>query len=184
MIQHDRFFLRPLRLSRLLSIFHKHPGVNSICFGTHNTDNYTERIHAKFKVDIRSHRIESEQISLLPMIIWLDSTHIARTKWYKEFVFDESLGLVARGGFIEDRLGQVQLERFKKSGLASHKGFGTYLLPVPDTVTELSSFNFGAKLIERRYVQAVRERIPWVRHLNGRRFLEESQRQAHLNKLG
>jgi hypothetical protein len=34
------------------------------------------------------------------MLVWLDSTHIARTQYYRDFVFGPR-GLVAKGGFIE-----------------------------------------------------------------------------------
>ena len=51
------------------------------------------------------------------MLIWLDSTHIARTDWYRDYVFGGPPALVAKGGFIEDKFGQQQALWLDAEGL-------------------------------------------------------------------
>jgi len=52
-------------------------------------------------------------VSLVPLVQWYDSTHIASTTYYREFVFDRKVKRVTKGGFIEDKLGQQQLQVIK-----------------------------------------------------------------------
>ena len=54
---------------------------------------------------------------LLPCLRWYDSTHIAFSKFYREFVFSRERQLVKRGGFIEDKLGQAQSRDVLSRGL-------------------------------------------------------------------
>ena len=49
---------------------------------------------------------------LLPCFRWFDSTHVAFSQFYRDFVFDADMNLVKKGGFIEDKLGQVQQNDF------------------------------------------------------------------------
>jgi hypothetical protein len=53
-------------------------------------------------------------VSLVPLVQWYDSTHIASTTYYREFVFDRKVKRVTKGGFIEDKLGQQQLQVIKE----------------------------------------------------------------------
>eukprot|EP00912_Choanoflagellata_sp_UC4_P001144 UC4_evm1s712 len=73
---------------------------------------------------------EAAGYKFLPMIYWFDSTHLARTMWYKDFVFgrDENGKRRTGGKFIESDLGQAQLKEFVKGGLKAHASYGTYLL--------------------------------------------------------
>ena len=175
-VQHDRFFLRRLDLCNVIEAIRKEPRIKSLYLGTHNTADYVSRMRSRLQVDIQPLALLSEGLMVLPMLVWLDSTHIARTAWYKGFVFDPDNQLVAKGGFIEDKFGQVQLSRFRERGLASHADFGTYILPEADKVEQLESHPFAKRLIEEGCILPVTERVPWVRHINGRTFLEVSQR--------
>ena len=56
-------------------------------------------MQTKFRVRLET-RTASNGIPFLPMLVWYDSTHIARTDYYRNFVFG-GFGLVAKGGFIE-----------------------------------------------------------------------------------
>ena len=72
---------------------------------------------------------------LLPCLTWYDSTHIATTRYYKEFVFGSSEKLVTKGHFIEAELGQVQFQDVCARGVAvSLPRWRTYLLD--DEVSE------------------------------------------------
>lgn len=176
-IQHDRFFMRRLDLRRVVRAIREDSRVQSVYLGTHNTSDYVQRMRSRFKVDVSGLAVRAAGLRLLPMLVWLDSTHVARTRWYKEFVFDPANRLVAKGGFIEDKFGQVQVERLKEDGLRSHAQFGTYILPELDRVEALGSHGFAKRLIEEGCVLPVEEKVPWVRHISGRSFLEAEQRR-------
>ena len=53
---------------------------------------------------------EGDGLRLLPLLQWYDSTHLCGTAHYRDFVFGERGGrrMVAKGGFIEDKLCQVR----------------------------------------------------------------------------
>lgn len=183
-IQHDRFFMRPLKLESVMQLLVKNDQVNCIYLGTNSTSDYRNRILSRFQIDLWEHQIADEKFVLLPMIIWLDSTHIARTEWYREFIFDRNGRHVAPGGFIEDKLGQVQLKRFMEDGFVSHKEFGTFMLPEINHVVPLGSFKFARDLIELKVILPVEEKVPWVRHVNGRSFLEAEQKEERFVNSG
>ncbi|GMH97593.1 hypothetical protein TrVE_jg1600 [Triparma verrucosa] len=71
---------------------------------------------------------EEAQASLIPTLFWYDNIHICLTEHYLNFVFDPKLKLVARGGFVEDKLSPalVQCVRNVGFGEAMDK-FGCYL---------------------------------------------------------
>lgn len=77
---------------------------------------------------IKDVEIPEEGVSLLPLVQWYDSTHVASTRYYRDFVFNARAKRVKRGGFIEDKLGQEQLRLFLQGGMEAHKPYGTYLL--------------------------------------------------------
>merc|ERR1719296_169335 len=97
---------------------------------------------------------ECPGIRFLPLIMWHDSTHFASTSYYRDFVFGER-NLVSRGGFIEDKLGQQQGLDLRNLGWSSHAEYGTWLL------------DDGAPPPARL-----------VGHLNGKRFIDQSERAA------
>ena len=67
-------------------------------------------------------------LHLTPLIQWYDSTHLASTMYYRDFVFSCHVKRVARGGFIEDKLGQEQLRVILERGMSAHVRYGTFIL--------------------------------------------------------
>jgi len=67
-------------------------------------------------------------MDLVPLIQWYDSTHIASTSYYRNFVFERRAKRVAKGGFIEDKLGQQQLKVILERGMEAHVPYGTFIL--------------------------------------------------------
>lgn len=69
------------------------------------------------------------QLSLTPTLFWYDNTHICETAHYRDFVFDPKYQMVARGGFVEDKLSPNIAKSVERLGLAEgHARFGCYLL--------------------------------------------------------
>ena len=67
-------------------------------------------------------------LRLVPLIQWYDSTHVASTAYYRNFVFSQRVKRVAKGGFIEDKLGQEQLRVIQERGMDAHVPYGTFVL--------------------------------------------------------
>jgi hypothetical protein len=87
------------------------------------------------------------QLSLIPTLFWYDNIHIAETSHYRDFVFNDSSKMVARGGFVEDKLTQVMVRQVEKLGLVEgHRMFGCYLLD------DHSGFFFTGHLDGGRYM--------------------------------
>jgi len=69
------------------------------------------------------------QMTLTPTLFWYDNVHIAETQHYRDFVFHEKYRMVARGGFVEDKLSPVLKRTVERLGLKEgHSRFGCYLL--------------------------------------------------------
>mmetsp|Transcript_23427 Transcript_23427/g.67508 ORF Transcript_23427/g.67508 Transcript_23427/m.67508 type:complete len:506 (-) Transcript_23427:5-1522(-) len=69
------------------------------------------------------------QLTLTPTLFWYDNTHIVETSHYRDFVFNEKYRMVARGGFVEDKLSPVITKSVERLGLKDgHAKFGCYLL--------------------------------------------------------
>jgi len=69
------------------------------------------------------------QLTLTPTLFWYDNTHICDTVHYRDFVFDPKYQMVARGGFVEDKLSPNIAKSVERLGLAEgHARFGCYLL--------------------------------------------------------
>lgn len=69
------------------------------------------------------------QLSLTPTLFWYDNTHIVRTSHYREFIFNPVFRMVARGGFVEDKVSPVIKQSCERLGLKDgHAKFGCYLL--------------------------------------------------------
>ena len=69
------------------------------------------------------------QISLVPTLYWYDNVHICDTKHYRDFIFHPSYKMVAKGGFIEDKLSPILKRTVERLGLRDgHSRFGCYLL--------------------------------------------------------
>jgi hypothetical protein len=69
------------------------------------------------------------QLSLTPTLFWYDNTHIVQTSHYRDFIFNPHYKMVARGGFVEDKLSPCIIRSCERLGLrAGHSKFGCYLL--------------------------------------------------------
>jgi len=72
---------------------------------------------------------EQQQLTLIPTLFWYDNIHICDTKHYRDFIFHEPFKMVARGGFVEDKLSPVIKRTVERMGLRDgHSRFGCYLL--------------------------------------------------------
>ncbi|GAX14429.1 hypothetical protein FisN_11Hh112 [Fistulifera solaris] len=72
---------------------------------------------------------EMHQLSLTPTLFWYDNVHICETEHYRDFVFKPSYKMVAKGGFVEDKLSPVLLRTVERLGLSDgHSRFGCYIL--------------------------------------------------------
>lgn len=71
----------------------------------------------------------THQLSLTPTLFWYDNTHVCQTSHYRDFIFDPKYKMVARGGFVEDKLSPVITRSVERLGLKNgHAKFGCYLL--------------------------------------------------------
>ena len=69
------------------------------------------------------------QLSLTPTLFWYDNTHVCETAHYRDFVFDARNKMVARGGFVEDKLSPVIKRTTERLGLTEgHARFGCFIL--------------------------------------------------------
>lgn len=167
------------------------PIVNCVSFVTRSTLNYISRFHGRattrsLDVDLSNHvRYLSQEIDfhegapagpafLVPLLQFYDSTHLALTGYYRDFIFDPKRRLVARGGFVEDKVSTAMLRVMRRDGFAAgHRIFGTWLyddgqswvgsLKNPDTA---------------RSYRAGRGAVPLVGHADGGSYLTSEQRAA------
>jgi hypothetical protein len=69
------------------------------------------------------------QLTLSPTLFWYDNTHVCETSHYRDFVFDPKYKMVARGGFVEDKLSPILKRTVERLGLSEgHSRFGCFLL--------------------------------------------------------
>ena len=69
------------------------------------------------------------QLSLTPTLFWYDNTHVVETAHYRDFVFHPKYKMVARGGFVEDKLTPAMIRSIERLGLREgHAKYGCYLL--------------------------------------------------------
>lgn len=117
-VQHDRNFTQAFDLSGLLDVMRKQSDeMKCVCLACASLLDYPHRIKSRFRVDITGHECRLKNGDrLVPLLQWLDSTHVAETRWYRDFVFDPSLKLVKKGGFIEDKFGQEQVKQIREKG--------------------------------------------------------------------
>lgn len=70
-----------------------------------------------------------QQFTLTPTLFWYDNIHIVETEHYRDFVFNPKYKMVARGGFVEDKLSPVLVRSVERRGLVEgHRRFGCYIL--------------------------------------------------------
>lgn len=95
--------------------------------GSHQNLNHLDWIQSRN--DHCSHTTECNQLSLTPTLFWYDNTHIVSTAHYRDFIFNPKYKMVARGGFVEDKLSPLITRNVERLGLTNgHAKFGCYLL--------------------------------------------------------
>jgi hypothetical protein len=169
-VQHDWAFVRPFPLRTVLDAMTRHPALKYVGLPSSSQLNYVETCHTRTGIRVESQAARFGGLPLLPLLFWYDKTHIACVEHYRRFVFRDAGSPEARtaaaaaaqaageraafrpGDFIEDTLGQRQLEDVKRNGMSAHAKYGTFLL----------DDGGGAVLA----------------HLHGRRFLTADQREA------
>jgi hypothetical protein len=138
-VQHDRYLCRAFGMEKLVSFMVDESeaaskGVEYVCLKSNATSDYINYVRSRYQMNIvpYSRTLVSDN-DLVPLLFWYDSTHIARTSYYLDFVFGYIKGARGRfklrtGDFIEDKLGQCQLNTIKAQGMGEHARFGTFLL--------------------------------------------------------
>jgi len=93
---------------------------------------YTENPSYQYAFDGKAEEkdVKFVQGSLIPTLFWYDNIHVVTTSHYRDFVFDPALKLVAKGGFVEDKISQEIVEQVKRNGFGEDgfQKFGCYLL--------------------------------------------------------
>lgn len=107
--------------------------------------------------------------ALFPLLQFYDSTHVALAEYYRGFIFARETHLVARGGFVEDKVSNRMMESIKKRGLAGgHRRYGVYLY---DDGLSWDGVDDG-----KRHAHRGDGVTAMVGHLDGRSLLTEAQR--------
>lgn len=132
-VQHDRTFRAGFDLVKVVRALHAHGDwLHYVGMPTGTTTTHITHVLSKYGLRIKPREVVLDggidQLRLIPLLQWYDSTHVAATKYYSDFVFDPRIKRVARGGFIEDKLGQMQLQEVRAQGLGAHEPYGTFLL--------------------------------------------------------
>jgi hypothetical protein len=93
--------------------------------GSHQNLNHMDWLHSRTGNTIDG----TCQLSLTPTLFWYDNTHIVETAHYRDFIFNPKYKMVARGGFVEDKLSPLITRNVERLGLKEgHSRFGCYLL--------------------------------------------------------
>ena len=110
---------------------------NKLCFQNDNTKdkNYVTQ-------SILNYTTHKYNLPLMPIILWYDKIHICKTLFYKTFVFetihiDYGSNNINTGkhkqikrvkSFIEDTLGNVEMNNIKRHGIMAFNNYGTFVL--------------------------------------------------------
>ena len=91
----------------------------------------------KANIQYRSHAAKNlnpeggnYHLSLLtPTLFWYDNTHLVETAHCRDFIFNPTYRMVARGGFVEDKVSPLIIRNVERLGLkAGHSKFKCYIL--------------------------------------------------------
>jgi len=126
-MQHDRRFMRRVEMEPLIEAMEAHPWLKYLGMPTTTTLRHQSHVLSKYGLRIEAVELDGCDLRAMPLLQWYDSAHIGRTDYYRSFVFGPRQ-LVARGGFIEDKLGQQQLKDIRSHGLNAHAEYGTFVL--------------------------------------------------------
>lgn len=124
-VQHDRNFVRAVDVDKIVR--HMHANADWLYYvglPTSTTLNYARHVLSKYSIRVEPREL-IDGTHFVPLLQWYDSTHVCRTKHYRDFVYRGDL--VKKGGFVEDKLGQKQLADIRTKGLSAHAAYGTFV---------------------------------------------------------
>ena len=126
-IQHDRCFVREFNLLGTINAMKTNEKMRYVLLPTGSTLKYRNRMCSKFERPdmLKGNEVYFEDLVFLPLLQIYDSSHIATVDFYLNFIFANKY--VAKSGFIEDKLGGIQVTDIKLNGFAAHTKYGTYL---------------------------------------------------------
>jgi hypothetical protein len=124
-VQHDRPMIRDAPLPEILSAMTAHPSLAHVGFPTGSTRKYELIAMSKYGIAVADSHVQHEGLRFLPLLQFLDSTHVARTSAYRALMRRHGF---KRGDFTEDSLGQAQLAAIRRLGMQAHGDFGTWLV--------------------------------------------------------
>jgi hypothetical protein len=102
------------------------------------------------------------QLSLTPTLFWYDNTHICLTQHYREFVYNDRFRMVAKGGFVEDKLSPVIIRQVERLGLVKgHAQFGCYLLDDHSGYFFTGHMDGGSYMTQKQHADVVSQ---WKSH--------------------
>jgi len=135
-MQHDRPFTRIANVPRVLDAMESQAArFKYVGFPTSTTIGHQYHVLSKYGLRIDPITVDSGGLQFVPLLQWYDSAHVCNVEYYRNFVFGPRR-LVARGGFIEDKLGQAMLSDIRAQGVtAAHSQYGTFIA-VGDGFTE------------------------------------------------
>ena len=127
-VQHDRNFVRRVDVAAVVRCLEANDAaVKYIGLPTSTTLNYQRHVLSKYGIRVEPRDVgPTYGFSLTPLLQWYDSTHVCSTAHYRDFVYRG--GLVKKGGFVEDKLGQFQLADIRENGMAAHAKFAQFVL--------------------------------------------------------
>jgi hypothetical protein len=151
-IQHDWQFIRRIDSQGLLELFENNSDVNYITFNSAGSEAYHLKIQSMpvwcslsdATGLIRGPPVETGDLLLkhfhqiykhpiLPLFFFYDKNHLARTEWYRQFVFRRGHfhpthnQWVKVKNFIEDTLGHCIVADVSVGGYERHKTYGTFI---------------------------------------------------------
>lgn len=116
-VQHDRRLTRPFGLPAVMAAFRSFAfrNVNYLCLSTSSSGKNPELEMERSAVEVRDHvlYVPGTDVRAVPMSFWLDSTHIARADFYRDFTLESHCinqwkwCTLKAGDFIEDKFGNL-----------------------------------------------------------------------------
>lgn len=181
-LQHDRAFVEKCEIQPIVDIFDQYPTIRYIGFQSVATQDYIHRfLHTRYRLaeyteeDLfaqeqrwKNSLDSTDPPPLIPLIFWYDSTHVCRVDEYLTLIETEC----KTGQFIEDTYGH-RLAQQIVAGYENRAKAG--LRKATETsLWEFHMMNFGLFLW---YDGDIGLKKPTVRHIDGRKYLTEAQRE-------